>query len=88
MNSYYTWMIKNVDYEEEDQPEVKTCICENYVGTVNVEYCEACNDWTDNVELRAETPYSEERAQENALLLENFYLVLAETRKALAKGRK
>lgn len=87
MDSYYTYLIRNIDYEEDEQPEPKICICPEYVGTTNVAYCEACADWTDNVELRAEVPYSEARALENKLLLANFELVMAETRKALNKER-
>jgi hypothetical protein len=89
VDSYYTYLIKNVDYiEDEEQPEPKVCICPDYAGTANVAYCEACADWTDNVELRAEVAYSEERAAENKLLLANFELVMAETRRALRKESK
>ena len=87
MDEFYSYLIRNVDYEEDEQPEPLDCICPEHFGSTPA-YCEACGDWTDNLEYVHEVPYSEERAAEDRLLLENFYLVLAETRTALNKGRK
>lgn len=87
MDGFYDHYLRNVEYEEDEEPRVLICVCPDYANATHPVYCEACACWTDETPMVPAIPYDPAMAEENRLLLENFQKLMAETIKAMQQKR-